>query len=80
MLKDLFYFIIESLLTVGVVILDGVGLLLDGLDVTQYFSLLPPETSHMLSQIGLSQALGMVVTCLAVRFTLQMIPFVRWGS
>jgi hypothetical protein len=80
MLKDIFFFIIESLLTVGVVILDGVGLLLDGLDVTQYFSLLPPETSYMLNQIGLSQALGMVVTCLTVRFTLQMIPFVRWGS
>jgi hypothetical protein len=80
MLKDLFYFIIDALLSVGVVMLDGVGLLLSGLDVTQYFSMLPPETSHMLSQIGLSQALGMVVTCLTVRFTLQMIPFVRWGS
>ena len=80
MLKDFFYFIIESLLSVGVLILNGVGSLLDGLDIAQYATYLPPETTHMLGQIGLSQALGMVVTCLTVRFTLQMIPFVRWGS
>lgn len=80
MLKDLFYFIIESFLEVAVLMLDGVGLLLNGLDIAQYMTMLPPETSHMLSQVGLSQAMGMVVTCISIRFILQTIPFVRWGS
>lgn len=80
MLKDFFFFIMESLLDVAVAMLDGVGALMNGLDVAQYISALPPETSHMLSQIGLSQAMGMVVTCIGVRFILQTIPFVRWGS
>jgi len=80
LLKDFFIWIMESLLDVGLLMLDGVGGLMTGLDVTQYFSAIPPETSFILSQIGLSQATGMIVTCLAVRFTLQMIPFVRWGS
>lgn len=80
MFKDLFYFIIESLLDVGVVMLQGVGSLMNGLDVAQYMTALPPETTNMLSQVGLSQAMGMIVTCLTVRFILQMIPFVRWGS
>ncbi|MDX2367539.1 MAG: DUF2523 family protein [Colwellia sp.] len=80
MLKDLFYFIIESLLSVGVVMLDGIGLLMNGLDIAQYMTMLPPETTNMLSQVGLGQAMGMIVTCLTVRFVLQTIPFVRWGS
>ena len=80
MLKDLFYFVIESVLTVAVTLLEGVGLLLSGLDVAQYITMLPPETSYMLSQVGLSQALGMVVTCLSIKFILQTIPFVRWGN
>ena len=80
MLKDFFIWIIESLMDVGVAMLNGVGLLMSGLDVAQYMSFLPPETSHMLSQIGLSQAMGMIVTCLSVKFILQSIPFVRWGS
>ena len=80
MLKDFFIWIMESLMTVAVAILDGVGAVMGGLDVAQYMSFLPPETISILSQIGLSQAMGMIVTCLTVRFIIQMIPFVRWGS
>ena len=80
MLKDFFFWVIDSLLDVAVFMLDGVGSIVGTLDVTQYFSSIPPETSYILSLIGLSQALGMIVSCLIIRFTLQMIPFVRWGS
>ena len=80
MFKDFFIWIMESLLDVAIVMLDGVGALMNGLDVAQYFSALPPETSYMLSQVGLSQAMGMVITSISVRFILQTIPFVRWGS
>ena len=80
MLKDVFYFIIDSLLSVGVVILGGLGGLMSGLDIAPFFNGLPPETLSFMSQIGISQALGMIVTCLGIRFILQMIPFVRWGS
>lgn len=80
MLKDFFYWIIEQLFSVGVLLLDSVGSLLSGLDVAQYFSAIPPEAAYMLSITGFSQATGMIVTCLSIRFILQMIPFVRWGS
>lgn len=80
MLKDLFYFIMDAVLTVGVTILDGLGLLMSGLDIAPFFTALPPETLSIMTQIGISQALGMIVTCLGIRFILQMIPFVRWGS
>jgi len=80
MFKDFFIWIMESLMTVAVTMLDGVGALMSGLDIAQYMTFLPAETTYMLSQIGLSQAMGMIVTSISVRFILQTIPFVRWGS
>ena len=80
MLKDFFMWIIESLMTIGIVLLDSVGFLLEGLDIAKYFTMLPSETLYMLQITGFSEAMGMIVTCLGIRFLLQTIPFVRWGS
>ena len=80
MLKDFFYWIMEQLFEVGIIIIDSVGSLMNGLNVAQYISALPTTTAHMMSQIGIGEAMGMIITCLSVRFILQMIPFVRWGS
>jgi hypothetical protein len=80
MLKDLFYWLMEQLFTVGILILEGVGSLISGLSVAQYISALPSQTAHTMSIIGISEAMGMVITCLGIRFLLQLIPFVRWGS
>ncbi len=80
MLKDFFFWMIEQLMSVGVYILDAMGYMFNGLDVAQYFSAIPPETSHMLLITGFSEALGMVTTFLGIRIIIQMIPFVRWGS
>ena len=80
MLKDLFIWALEQLMNLGQLLLDGVGSLLGGLDVSSYFSAIPPETAYYLNALGVSQGLGMIVTCLGIRFLLQTIPFVRWGS
>lgn len=80
MIKDIFFWIIEQVMSLGVYALDGVGSLLNGLNISQYFSFIPPETAAMMSATGFSEAMGMIVTCLGIRFLLQMIPFVRWGS
>jgi hypothetical protein len=79
-LKDFFTWALDGVLAAGVFILDSVGSLLDGLDVAKYFTALPPETLYMLKITGFSEAMGMIVVCLGIRFTVQMIPFVRWGS
>lgn len=80
LLKDFFIWIMEQLMDVAILMLDGVGSLMSGLDIAQYMSFLPAETVSILGQIGLSQAMGMIVTSISVRFILQTIPFVRWGS
>jgi hypothetical protein len=80
MLKDFFIWIMEQLSNVGLLLLDSVGSMLSGLDISSYWGLIPPETAYFLNVIGISQAVGMIVTCLGIRFLLQIIPFVRWGS
>ena len=80
MLKDFFIWVIEQLSNLGLMLLESVGSLLSGLDVASYWGLLPPETAHFLNAIGISQALGMIVTCLGIRMLLQLIPFTRLGS
>lgn len=45
-----------------------------------YYGLIPPELGNMLGVIGVTQALTMIVGALLIRFLLQTIPFVRWGS
>lgn len=49
-------------------------------DPQTYYGMLPAETANMLGVIGITQALTMVVSSLLIRFALQTIPFVRWGS
>jgi hypothetical protein len=79
-LKDFFYWILEQLFNLVLHALDGLGYLFSGLDVAQYISLIPPQTAHIMSQIGFSAAMTMIVTSLTIRFFLQLIPFVRFGS
>lgn len=45
-----------------------------------YYSMIPAETAQILGYIGISQAFAMIVASLVIRFLLQTVPFVRWGS
>lgn len=40
----------------------------------------PNEYAWMLGATGMSQALAIIAGAMGVRFLLQTIPFVRWGS
>ncbi|MDU9400808.1 DUF2523 family protein [Pseudomonas sp. zfem003] len=45
-----------------------------------YYALIPADVANILGYIGIPQCLSIIVASLVVRFTLQTIPFVRWGS
>lgn len=45
-----------------------------------YFSMIPADAVQMMGYIGVTQSLAMIVAALVIRFALQTIPFVRWGS
>lgn len=44
------------------------------------FGNIPANVMLVMSCIGLGQALGIITAALAIRFALQLIPFVRLGS
>lgn len=41
---------------------------------------IPVEYTWVLGATGMSQAVAIIASALVVRFTLQSVPFVRWGS
>ena len=49
-------------------------------DPQTYYSMIPPEVGQMLGAIGVTQAITIIVAALVIRFILQTVPFVRWGS
>ncbi len=79
-LKDLLFWLVESLFDLVIFVIDGMGSMFNGLDFTQYINALPPDTKQMLALTGISDAMTMVVACILIRILLQLIPFVRLGS
>ena len=80
LLKDLFLLIFDGFLLMDLSILEGLGALFDGLNIASYFNSLPSSVHYFATASGLSEALGMIVTALTIRFLLQLIPFTRLGS
>lgn len=80
MMKDVFLFAFEQIMILVTFILKGAGELFQGLNITQYISAIPPETAWVISQIGLGEALAMIVSAITIRIFLQLVPFTRLGS
>ena len=80
MVKDVFFFAFEQIMILITFVLDGMGALFQGLDVTQYFAMIPPGPAWVLQQIGLGQALEMILSEIIIRLFLQLVPFTRLGS
>lgn len=80
MFKDAMLFIFEQIMILLTFILDSMGDLFSGLDITSYMSGIPSGTAWVLAQIGVGQALSMIVGAITIRILLQLIPFVRLGS
>lgn len=80
MVKDALMFIFEQFMLLITFILDSMGDLFDALDITQYTNSIPPEVGWVMQQIGLGQALTMIISAITIRIMLQLIPFTRLGS
>lgn len=79
MLKDLLFFIFEAILELLVFILDSVGAAFNLVDISNWINF-PPEVANMIGLIGLSQAMGLIMSAIVIRISLQLIPFTRLGS
>jgi len=78
--KDLLYFILETLLEVVQLILNGLGSMFDAINLAQYVSSIPPDVANIMGLIGIGQAVSLIIAAISIRVVLQLIPFVRLGS
>jgi len=78
--KEVFLWAFDSILELVIVAFDASSSVLSKFDITQYVSMIPPETKEVMALIGFSDAITMVITCGLIRLVLQLIPFVRLGS
>jgi hypothetical protein len=56
------------------------SLSLSGINANLNYGSIPSNVMLVMSCIGLGQALSIITAALVIRFTLQLIPFVRLGS
>ena len=80
MLKDLFFFIFDAILSLLVTLLSGLSFFIDAFDVSNYWQDLPSEVTNIMGLVGLGECMGLIITALIVRLSLQLIPFTRLGS
>lgn len=74
---DLGCWLFDGMLSIAIGALNAINI---PFDPQTYYSMIPPEVGQMLGAIGLTQAITIIVAALVIRFLLQTIPFVRWGS
>ncbi|BCX89515.1 hypothetical protein MIN45_P1888 [Methylomarinovum tepidoasis] len=75
---DVVWGALDSIISVAVGLLSALPA--PSFDLAGALGGLPAEMINVAGLIGLGQAIGIVIAALGVRFVLQMIPFVRWGS
>lgn len=79
MIQDAFCWAFDSILGLVVTILGA----FDFSGLTAYagqWAGLPSGTLEVLSAVGLSQALGIIISAIGIRLMLQLVPFTRLGS
>ncbi len=77
MATDLGCWFLDGILSVAATALNAINI---PFDPQTYYSMIPPEVGQMLGAIGVTQAITIIVAALVIRFILQTVPFVRWGS
>jgi hypothetical protein len=88
LLSMIYCFLLDMIASFRDIFIDGWDSVLGVLDSTLALigtggltlPIIPNEYAWILGATGMSQALTIIAGALGVRFLLQTIPFVRWGS
>jgi hypothetical protein len=78
LIRDAFTWLFDSAMGVGASAVNAIDV--SGLSTALSGSAIPANVMLVLSCIGFGQALALISTALVIRFTLQLIPFIRLGS
>lgn len=79
-LSDFLLFIIDILMSAGIVILDGFAGTLELVNLSNYVSGMPSDVLFVMNVTGLGEAIGIIMLAGTARLFMQLIPFVRLGS
>lgn len=80
MVIDLVCAILDTIFGVLVGIVEQLGSVFGSFGLLQYLNMLPDEMLNVMALVGVNEATVIIVSAVIVRFTLQLIPFVRLGS
>jgi hypothetical protein len=80
-LKDMLYILFDIGLGHWDSILGAADSFLSQIGGTPWtFSTIPTQYAWLLGSTGIAESLTIIATALGIRFLLQSVPFVRWGS
>ncbi|MBL4607949.1 MAG: DUF2523 domain-containing protein [Pseudomonadales bacterium] len=80
MMSDVLLMVLEQLMLLALHMLNYASGSNSPFDLQSYVDGLPSQVLNMIGLIGLDVALSMIVASILIRFSLQLIPFVRLGS
>lgn len=78
MLKDVFFWIIDTVLGFVMVLLGSLDF--SAFNPAAYIAAIPADITNVLGLIGLGEATAIIVFAIGIRIVLQLIPFTRLGS
>ncbi len=79
-LKDFFWWMLDMLFGVAISILESIDFGAQALNPVNYIDAIPAETKYYMGLCGFNECISIIVIALGIRFVIQLIPFVRWGS
>ncbi|EGQ7867305.1 DUF2523 family protein [Vibrio parahaemolyticus] len=80
MLKDLFFWVVDQVMSAVNSVLPAVFSLFAPVDMSQYMTSIPPTVSWVFAAVGVPQCLSIILAAITIRLLLQLIPFTRLGS
>ena len=80
MVIDIISFLFEIIFDLVVGIVQQLGGIFNSFGLLQYLNMLPPEMLNVMALVGANEASAIIISAVVIRFTLQLIPFVRLGS
>jgi len=79
-LKDILYYLIDSVVGLALDVLEKVAELMPYLDFNEYYSKLPDEVYNALGALGIGYALNMIIATILFKTFLKVMPFTKLGS
>ncbi len=78
--EDFFYWLLDKVFYLGQMMIGALASGLSNLNPLMYFDSIPSSTKWFMNAVGFNESMGIILSAITIRFMIQMIPFVRWGS